>query len=86
MVSGLHSLTPPQAIIEPELLSIADGQAETEEQQLLDQILENPGAIPDQSHGGGYVDIEPETQRPEQGLQLLQQKLIEITCLCKGRA
>lgn len=51
MVTGLHSLTPPQAIIEPELLSIADCQAETEEQQLLDQILENPGAIPGQSHG-----------------------------------
>lgn len=37
--------------IEPELLSIADRQAETEEPQLLDQILENPGAIPGQSHG-----------------------------------
>lgn len=46
VVNGLHSLTPPQAIIEPELLSIAAYQAGTEEQQLLDQTLENPGAIP----------------------------------------
>lgn len=41
MVSGLHSLTPPT----PELLSTAAFQAGTEVQQLLDQILENPGAI-----------------------------------------
>lgn len=86
IVNGLHSLPPLQAIVEPELLSIAACQAGTEEQQLLDQILENPGAIPCWSHGEVLLTLSLRPRGQSKGFQFLQQTLIEIPCLCKGSA
>lgn len=86
IVSGLHPLPPLQAIVEPELLSIAACQAGTEEQQLLDQILENPGAILVWSHGEDLLTLSLRPRGQSKGFQFLQQILIEIPCLCKGSA